>query len=272
MMQNVEEYDRGYDPTVWEPFPTERPRFLDRLPGAAIVNPAYLPPVGQQGTSASIGSPGTCCAWATVYGLATFTAASAGRVDPSVASGQASPAQIYIDVLKKHNTHECSCAGTSFADYFSILLAGGTQSLAEAPYISDCTALWLAYKDGKAKPRREFKFDQIVAVETRDLDSVKQPLARGQALCYGTRLFTDWKDYNGDKPYSGNWEILVSKKGDKPAGHCMLIIGYDDSIGAVLIQNSEGRLWGSAGYVWMAYSSFQFLAQGQAFYANVLEP
>jgi hypothetical protein len=156
MTQNVEEYDRGYDPTVWEPFPTETPHFLDRLPRAAIVNPAFLPPVGQQGTTASIGSPGTCCAWATVYGLATFTAASAGRVDPSVASGQASPAQIYIDVLKNKNTHECSCAGTSFKDYFSILLAGGTQSLAEAPYISDCTALWLAYNDGKAKPRKEF--------------------------------------------------------------------------------------------------------------------
>jgi hypothetical protein len=128
-MQNVEDYDRGYHPTVTEPFPAERPHFLDRLPGAAIVNPAFLPPVGQQGTTASIGSPGTCCAWATVYGLATFTAASAGRVDPSVASGQASPAQIYIDVLKKKKTRECSCAGTSFGDYFFILLAAARRAL-----------------------------------------------------------------------------------------------------------------------------------------------
>ena len=272
MTQDVEDYDRGYDPTIWEPFPTETPHFLDRLPRAAMVNPAFLPPVGQQGTTASIGSPGTCCAWATVYGLATFTAASAGRVDPSVPSGQASPAQIYIEVLKKNKSHECSCAGTSFGDYFHILLAGGTQSLADAPYISDCAALWLAYKDGKAKPRKEFKFDRIVSVETSNLDSIKQPLAHGLALCYGTRLFTDWSKYKGEKPYWGNGEVMVSKKGDRPAGHCMLIIGYDDSIGALLIQNSEGRLWGSAGYVWMAYSTFQFLAQGQAFYAEILEP
>jgi C1A family cysteine protease len=128
------------------------------------------------------------------------------------------------------------------------------------------------YNDAKAKPRKEFKFDRIVAVETSNLDSIKQPLAHGLALCYGTSLFTDWSKYNGEKPYWGNGEIIVSKKRDKPAGHCMLIIGYDDSIGALLIQNSEGRLWGSAGYVWMAYSTFQFLAQGQAFYAKVLEP
>jgi C1A family cysteine protease len=273
MTQNVEDYDRGYDPTIWEPFPTETQHFLDRLPSAAIVNPAFLPPVGQQGTTASIGSPGTCCAWATVYGLATFAAAQAGRVDPSTASGQASPAQIYIEVLKKNETHECSCAGTAFKHYFHILNNKGTPSLAEAPYIPDCTALWLAYKDGNAKSREEFQFKNgIVMVETKDLDSIKQPLAHGQALCYGTRLFTDWKDYNGEKPYWGNGEVMISKKGDKPAGHCMLIIGYDDSIGALLIQNSEGRLWGSAGYVWMAYSTFQFLAQGQAFFAKLLEP
>jgi len=59
----------------------------------------------------------------------------------------------------------------------------------------------------------------------------------------------------------------------------MLIIGYDDTKQALLIQNSEGSNWGStiggeppnaegtdAGYIWMAYSTFTALAQGRAFY------
>ena len=53
----------------------------------------------------------------------------------------------------------------------------------------------------------------------------------------------------------------------------MLIIGYNDdcqgpdgSIGAVYIQNSFGAGWGANGYVWMAYSTFQAMAQGIAFY------
>jgi len=261
--------DRGYDPTVREPYPTERAQFVDARPPAAVVNPAFLPPVGQQGTTASGGSPGTCCAWASVYGLATFAAARAGRVDPSKESGQASPAQLYIDALIKKKVDQCSCPGTSFSDYFPTLEESGAQSFAEAPYISDCAALWLAYKDGTAKPRAEFKIGKPKAVETSDLESVKQVLASGRALCYGTRLFTDWTDYSGgEAPYWGNGDVMISRKSGKPAGHCMLIIGYSDSIGALLIQNSEGRVWGITGYVWMAYSTFQFLAQGQAFFVK----
>ena len=84
----MDDCDRGYDPTAREPFPTERAHFVDALPQAAIVNLAFLPPVGQQGTAASPGAPGSCCAWASVYGLATFTAARAERVDPSMPSGK----------------------------------------------------------------------------------------------------------------------------------------------------------------------------------------
>ena len=53
----------------------------------------------------------------------------------------------------------------------------------------------------------------------------------------------------------------------------MLIIGYNDAyqasdgstIGAVYIQNSFGPDWGSNGYVWMAYPTFQAMTQGTAF-------
>jgi C1A family cysteine protease len=46
----------------------------------------------------------------------------------------------------------------------------------------------------------------------------------------------------------------------------MLIIGYDDSLGAIRLQNSQGTEWGSGGYVWIAYTTFQTLAQGTALY------
>ena len=45
----------------------------------------------------------------------------------------------------------------------------------------------------------------------------------------------------------------------------------------MLIQNSFGSGWGSqwngnGGYVWMAYTTFQALAQGTAFYIPVPPP
>jgi len=48
----------------------------------------------------------------------------------------------------------------------------------------------------------------------------------------------------------------------------MMIIGYDDAQGAVLIQNSFGTKWGSDGLIWMAYATFQAMAQGAAFYIS----
>lgn len=56
----------------------------------------------------------------------------------------------------------------------------------------------------------------------------------------------------------------------------MMIIGYDDTTQAVLIQNSFGSDWGSqwngnGGYVWMAYTTFQALAQGSAFYITAIQ-
>ena len=42
--------------------------------------------------------------------------------------------------------------------------------------------------------------------------------------------------------------------------------GPDGSIGAVYVQNSFGAAWGTNGYVWMAYRTFQAMAEGTAFY------
>jgi C1A family cysteine protease len=46
----------------------------------------------------------------------------------------------------------------------------------------------------------------------------------------------------------------------------MMIIGYDDTRGAVRIQNSHGTSFGDKGYIWMAYDPFQKLVQGAACY------
>jgi hypothetical protein len=262
----LEDADFGYDPTVSEPFAITQPQFVAELPAAALVNPAFLPPIGQQGTVASAGYPGSCCAWASTYGLATFTAARAGRVSPALPSGRASPAYIYIQVLKEHGGVADDCGGSQFDNYFS-KLKDGTASMASAPYVPDCRSLWLAYANATIPSDKDFAISRVHGIATSDLNSIKQVLASGRALAYGTRLFTDWGTYQGDpSPYWGSGTVLVSKKTGKPAGHCMLIIGYDDSLGAIRLQNSQGTEWGSGGYVWIAYTTFQTLAQGTALY------
>ena len=99
------------------------------------------------------------------------------------------------------------------------------------------------------RPSDTFRIGEVSAVDTNDLESLRHVLASGRALAYGTRLFTDWSSYSGGAlPYWGNGDVIMSQKTGKPAGHCMLIIGYDDNSRAVLIQNSEGKVWGAGGY------------------------
>lgn len=271
--------DRGYDPAS--------PEFADLVesfdgstpPAKATVQRKYLPPVGRQGTAASPGSPGSCAAWASTYGLATFTAAKAGDYSPTEPAQWASPAAIYVHVLKEDRFASNVCHGTQMTSYFSILSKGGTPSLESAPYTPSCDELWSDYGGAAPAPDPRFTVPGYRAIATTNLTALKQVIASNRVLTFGTGLFTDWTSYDGTTvPYVGNG-IVAKEKNGSPVGHCMMIIGYDDGLQAVLIQNSEGSDWGGtfsgappnagrtdAGYVWMAYCTFTALAQGRAFF------
>lgn len=263
----------GYDPTTVEDIPEGTPSFVETLPASFTVTSSYLPPVGQQGTAAHPGAPGSCAAWASTYGLATFTAAKNGSIDPSQPSGQASPAYIYIQaLLNQPNVQAGTCSDSAFTFYFQTLNKGGTPTMETAPYVADCTELWNKYGTTTPNFDTAFEIGNVASLDVKDsLTQLKNKLASNCPLAYATHLYTDWGSYQGDpSPYVGNGTLKTGANG-QPVGHCMLIIGYDDTIGesgAVLIQNSEGNDWGADGYVQMAYSTFQTLASGKAFYVE----
>ncbi|HYR07986.1 MAG TPA: C1 family peptidase [Longimicrobium sp.] len=206
-----------------------------------------------------------CTAWATTYGLATFTAARKGSYAPSTATLQASPAYIYIKVMEQQG-QSSTCTGSAMASYFTILDAGGTATLAQAPS-ETCPALWQDYGTGTLPSNPAFDVGTVAAVRADRLDGIKTVILLGGALAYGTRLYTDFPSCTGGV-YVGNGHILMNKKTGKPAGHCMLIVGYDDGRGAFKIQNSWGSSRGESGFVWMAYDTFTALAQGTVAYVR----
>jgi Papain family cysteine protease len=272
--------DRGYDPSPELGVTYGRiDEIAPPLPSTYLIPRRMLPPVGTQGTPASPGAPGTCAAWASTYGLATSAAARAGGYNPSTTDLQASPALIYVQVK---GSGAPPCSGTTFEPYFQILAQSGTPSMAAAPYYASCDQLIGAYQNSKNPPRNDPRFRLAVSptvVHASDADSIRQALLQNRPLAYGTKLYTDWSSYVeplSERPYVGNG-VLIRKKSDptKFAGHCMMIIGYDDTMaytrggqslqGAYLIQNSEGTDWGEFGYVWMAYETFLDLAQGSCY-------
>lgn len=269
-----EDFDFGYDLEVQEDAPFFEPPRPETLPSSATVNAHWLPPVGAQGSIPS------CFVWGSTYGLATFAAAKAGNYRPTARAQQASPAYTYIQVLIERGSSSGTCQGGQISSCFQFLKAnGGTPTMEAAPYSSTCSANWSAY--GKGGQTADSAFDvtgwaQFSILGADGLDNLRTMISAGVPLVYGTSLYTDFPAYKGSpSPYVGNGKLLYNRKTGKLVGHVMVIIGYDDSSSAVLIQNSFGTSWGSqwkgsGGYVWMAYDTLQTLAQGSALFITQL--
>jgi hypothetical protein len=56
--------------------------------------------------------------------------------------------------------------------------------------------------------------------------------------------------------------IASSKEKSGCAQHGVAIVGYDDTMGALKIQNSFGPSWGEQGYIWMSYPTFEAIYLG----------
>jgi hypothetical protein len=138
-----------------------------------------------------------------------------------------------------------------------------------------CKDAWSAYGTLALPPDARFavsKFAKFDVTGADGLDHVRSMIASGVTLAYGTALYNDFPSYHGTpRPYVGEkgkkrWRMKKANS-QQYAGHCMMIIGYDDSLGAVLIQNGFGPKWGSewngkGGYIWIAYETFQAMAKG----------
>lgn len=274
-MSNIyDTFDFGYDPDGEEPGPIVKPKIPSSLPASATVKPGFLPPVRKQTSPC-------CFVWASTYGIATVAAAQANQDSPSTKDRQASPTYTYIKVLQSHYHVADTCRGGQITVPLDYLRSNnGTPSLATAGNKPGCEATWAAYRNAHAPSDSRFavqSYEKISVVGDGGLDNLRAIVSTGVPLAYGTRVFDNFPRYDGSpNPFVGKlpWK---QRAGGGDAGHCMMIIGYDDEMGAVLIQNSFGSAWGAdwnghRGYVWMTYESFQQAAQGVAFYITAMKP
>jgi hypothetical protein len=266
-------FDFGYDPSVAEELrPKPAPR-LTTLPSNAMVNQSFLPTVGKQ-------TMPNCFVWSSAYGAATLWAAQSSNTAPTTSNLQASPDYTYIKVEMATNVQTGCCKGGQISKVLSFLESNkGTASLQAAPNCETCSENWSAYgpKGSTFAPGSPSfaipNYASTTVAGPDGLNNMRSFIASGVPLVYGAYLYTDFPTYNGaDVPYIGSGIYRINTNTGKPAGHCMLIIGYNDAyqgpdgpIGAVYIQNSFGAGWGANGYVWMAYPTFQAMAQGTAF-------
>jgi hypothetical protein len=263
--------DFGYD--VPEDIPVKPlPKPAAAAPPSATVDANLLPPVGKQTTP-------SCFVWSTVYGLTTFQAAKTYNLDPTSADNQASPIYTYIKVEEDYYGLKNACQGGQMAKPLLFLNKnGGTASMTDAPSVDGCSAAWAAWGTATTTPNANFDFDNWTGVTVNGDDgiaNIQNLISQNMPIAFGCWLYTGFPQYTGNPvPYVGSGVWMKNPRNGGKVGHCMLIIGYDTTMGpngAILVQNSFGTSWGSSwngsdGYVWIDCATFLAMAQGGGYY------
>jgi hypothetical protein len=280
------------------------------LYGAALSTPpsrvilSNLSTVTTQGTAQSPGSPGSCEAQSFGTGLGTYTAArnpdGTKKWDAQPLQVQISAAFLYAKAIQEGAAGPCPGGGQALV-HLETLVAFGAPSTNDVGYQPTCAYLNAVNVDPasypnaanlrigsyKALPRISPDPTQLQAqiAEYRKLISAGHVIAFSGlvALQYGTNtaqymvngVFTppppayDSKTGSWTAPFNGFCDKTVRKT----CGHGQIIVGYDDTLQAFLVQNSMSPNWPPnatpptdpllQGRIWWAYSSF-FGSQGAA--------
>jgi C1A family cysteine protease/fibronectin type 3 domain-containing protein len=139
------------------------------------------------------------------------------------------------------NTTGSSCDGGSTASAYAVLRDPGAVSEEDIPYLA------------VENTCRQKLYEKIAIIDGHsyiagNIDSYKAALMNGPiSACY--TVYEDFNAYGGGC-YEYTW-------GGVDAGHCIVIVGWDDSMcggeGAWICKNSWGPGWGVAGYFYIKY-------------------
>jgi len=105
----------------------------------------------------------------------------------------------------------------------------------------------LPYKPTADRSGRTVKLDNYVTLS--NMADQKAWIDNNGPL---SACFTCYYDFMAYGPSSGVYHCNTAS--GVAGGHCIVIVGYDDSKQAWLIRNSWGAGWGMSGYCWFAYN------------------
>lgn len=188
-----------------------------------------LPTVRSQFPSSS------CVSWAATYAAASLALRARG-VAPGITL---SPAFTYNQIARD----QWCGRGTAISATLNLLRDAGALPIEEFAFDAGwCGRLPTVEELDRAK---QFRIRNWAAFDAPALDKVKQQLARGAPVIFGTNWTRKMDALRGD--------ALLEEDDTPGEGHAMVVIGYDDAKSAFLVQNSYGSSWGNKGYGWFSY-------------------
>lgn len=194
---------------------------------------AKMPPVGNQGQQNS------CVAWAIAYALKSY--------QEKVELGKQimfSPSYIYNQINNGMNVP------TYVTDALNILSEQGVCPLDDMPYQeNDFTS---KPSEAARQDAKKFRIDFWRQVNVSDNKEVKAQLSAGYPVIIGADVSKEFVDDGFALKEAYIWK----EAGTASGGHCMLLVGYDDSKSAFKVMNSWGQEWGDHGFSWIDYNLF----------------
>jgi C1A family cysteine protease len=196
----------------------------------------------------------SCVAWAVGYALRSYYLKTINGLDVSKRENVPSPAYIYNYANGNKGPSECMKASMDISAALDILKAG-VVSLADMPYDPNkCSPVPDVQMRTRATkfPIKDWAY--IVNPKSpTSLEQIKQIIAAGHPVVFGINVaksFGKWRGRRGGIVYSRQ------AAEQKPNKHAMVLMGYNDYLGAFSLYNSWGRGWGDNGCAWMAYGTF----------------
>lgn len=209
-------------------------RLLDSFPEKYEVKCGF---VYDQGNIGSCVAHGTCSAYRIMYN---------NRFGRDI-----TPSRLFLYYRTRAEEHNLGNEGCVIDDALKCLESKGVCKENIWPYITSKENTMppkICYKD--ALKHRAKTWGKLVA-NPNMIVSIKQVLLTNKPVIFGTMVYSSFE--GGDVEKTGIIPIPDMKKESVLGGHCMLIVGYDDTKKLVKVLNSWGSDWGDNGFCYIPY-------------------
>jgi C1A family cysteine protease len=228
-----------------------------------------FPPIGDQGML------GSCVAFSTTYYLATHELGLLNGYN-----NKSSNQHILSPKWTYNLLNDGQDGGLYPDDAFDLLHVNGAAAWNGFPYDSNYLAWDLDREDWISATYNRLAEKVIIpglgGSGGQNLAAIKSALNNGHILTFCT-FVNSWvytRIKNDPTGVNNNHigELAAVYMNGSNGGHCMTIVGYDDTLwidinnngsvdanerGAFLVANSWGTSWGNSGFVWVSYDAFR---------------
>ena len=215
------------------------------LPASVDLTP-QCPPVFDQGDL------GSCCSCSIGYCVKGYMKTVEKNWSNTTSNHQFSPSYVYNQVNGGADN------GSYPEDNFALLTMRGADTLADQPYSTNVTAWPTQAQCLAAVGNRDIEIAGATNSMVSDVASAKALIAAGNAISTTLNVDSAW-----DNLGSGTNYVWFPNGSGIRGGHCVSIVGYDDSVtdgkghvGAFRVQNSWGTSWAQNGRCWIAYAAY----------------